>query len=511
MSITDVVHGVMALDNARSKYIEAEEMFNGTAQEFFTTTQIEREVAKTGSMGRVNLVKRITTTVANRIKLAAVSVPDGGEQVNSLLDFIREANNMDIYEKTLIKKTLMYGDSYISIWNVDEEDLTEDEAMREAGVSLSYNSPLCMRMIYDPTNERKAMYAIKSWKEDKLRRADLYFRDRVERYITKDENLDGHKPEHWVTYDEDVLDPMSGEFTSDNGIMFHEFGEIPVIHFRTDLTYGNPEAIDGYSLQRAINKALVTLVATIERTGYPVRLMLMYPEAILDDSSEVDPDWELDEEVPTAPVIPQTPATDRPGTMRKERGVKDIKEFAPGQPSVFLDPIMAFIKLMALATETPAYELNPDGNQPSGEARRQADKPLEAKVIDRQTFLKGPFSNLYRLALKAVDVVVRKVDIQWAPTSPINDAEGWATIAAKQDAGVPVAQTLAEAGYSEDLIAEWTDNVAEATTLSEKLEYLSKISLALKDMGTASTLGVISPEQIEAIVESLIASLESDQ
>jgi hypothetical protein len=511
MSIAEVVHGCIALDKARPQYIGAEEMYEGTAEEFFASTQVEREVAKTGSMGRVNLVKRITTTVANRVKLAAVSVPDGNEEINARLDLIREANDMDVYEKTLIKKTLMYGDSYISIWNVDEEDLTEDENMREAGVSLNYNSPLCMRMIYDPNNERKALYAIKSWKEGELRRADLYFRDRVERYITKDENLDGHKPEHWVTYDEDVIDPMSGEFTSDNGIMFHDFGEIPVVHFRTDLTYGTPEAIDGYSLQRAINKALVTLVATIERTGYPVRLMLMYPEAILDNSNEEDPEWELDDEVPNAPVVPQSAAKDRPGTMRREHGVRDVKEFAPGQPNVFLDPIMAFIKLMALATETPAYELNPEGNQPSGEARRQADKPLEAKVIDRQTFLKGPFSNLYRLALKAVDVVVRKVDIQWAPTSPINDADGWTTIAAKQSAGVPVAQTLAEAGYSEDLIAEWTDNVAEATTLAEKLEYLSKISLALKDMGTASTLGVISPEQIEAIVTSLIASLESDQ
>lgn len=507
MSTPDVVYGVISLDNAAPRYIEAEEMFNGTAEEFFASSEVEQAIARTGSMGRVNLVKRITTTVANRVKLASVSVPGDSEEINSRLDLIREANDMDVFEKILIRKTLMYGDSYVLVWNVDEEDATEDEDMREAGVSLDYNSPICMRMIYDPNTERKALYAIKVWTEGKRRRADLYYRDRVERYITKQDNVDGHKVEHWMSFDEDIA--VDGVLVSDDGIMFHDFGEIPVIHFRTDLTYGNPEAVDGYSLQRAINKALVTLVATIERTGYPVRMHLMYPEAILDNTSEQDPDWEPDEEVPSSPVVPVSAAKDSPGKTKELHGVRDVKEFAPGQPNVFLDPIMSFIKLMALATETPAYELNPEGAQPSGEARRQADKPLEAKVIDRQVFLKGPFSNLYRMALRAVDIVVKKVDIQWAPTSPINDAEGWATIKAKQDAGVPVAQTLSEAGYSEDLIAEWTDNIAEATTLSEKLEYLSRISVALKDMGTASTLGVISPEQIEAIVESLIASLES--
>lgn len=508
MSILDVVAGVNALDNARPKYEEAEAMYEGTAKEVFASSQVANEIRKSGELGKVNLIKRITTTVANRVKLASVSVADGSEEINSLLDQIREANDMDIYEKLLIRKTLMYGDSYQVVWLVDPDDVTEDEDLRDVGVSLDYNSPLTMRMMYDPNNERKALYAIKSWSEGKRRRADLYYRDRVERFITKQDNQDGHKVEHWTIFDEEILDPISGLMVSDEGVIYHEFGEIPVIHFRTDLTYGNPEAIDGYSLQRAINKALVTLVATIERTGYPVRIALMYPEAILDNTSEEEPDWELDEQVPHAPVIPKPATRDMPGTMRKEHGVRDIKEFSPGQPSVFLDPIMAFIKLMALSTETPAYELNPSGEQPSGEARRQADKPLEAKVSDRQVFLKGPFASLYRLALKAVGTLVKKVDIQWAPTSPINDADGWSTIKAKQDAGVPVAQTLAEAGYSEDLIAEWTDNIAEATTLSEKLEYLSKISIALKDMGTASTLGVISPEQIETIVESLIASLE---
>jgi hypothetical protein len=514
MSIQDTVAGVIALDEARANYIEAEEMYSGTASETFANSQIEREIARTGAMGKVNLVKRITSTVANRIKLSAVTVPEASEEVNNRLDLIREANDMDVYEKILIRKTLMYGDSYITVWNIDPDDDTENDSMREAGVSLDYNSPLSMRMIYDPNNERKALFAIKSWSEGsnekRVRRADVYYRDRVERYITVQPNVNGHKPEQWMSFDEDIINE-TGEIVSDNGVIFHDFGEIPVIHFRTDLTYGTPEAIDGYSLQGAINKALVTLVATIERTGYPVRYKLMYPEAILDNTAEQDPDWDLDETVPSSPVKQAAATKDTPGAVKEEHGVKDIKEFSPANPAVFLDPIMSFIKLMALATETPAYELNPQGEQPSGESRRQADKPLEAKVNDRQVFLRGSFANLYRIALKAVDIIVKKVDIQWAPTSPINDAEGWATIKAKQEAGVPVTQALAEAGYSEDLIAEWTDNVAEATTLTEKLEYLSKIATAMKDLGSAVTMQVISPEQVETIVDSLIASLEGTE
>ncbi len=407
----------------------------------------------------------------------------------------------------LIRKTLIYGDAYVIVWTVDSEDSTEDEAMVEAGVSLAYNSPLTMRLIYDPNNERKPLYAIKSWKEGKKRRADLYYQDYVERWITFSDNKNGHKESEWTLYKVDIEDLESGELVSDNGIVAHDFGEIPVIHFRTDLTYGNPEAIDGYNPQRAINKALATLNANIEKAGYPSRYFLMEPGSELDSKVDSDPDWD-GEEVATQ-TSPQS-IKDTPGSIQRHQGVKAAGEWTPANPSNFIDPINSYLKYMSLVTETPAYELNPSGDQPSGEARRQADKPLESKVANRQAFLRGSFAALYRLALRVADNPVSTVEVQWAPTSPISDSEGLAVVAAKQEAGVPVGQTLLEMGYSQEQVTEWLDNVAEAVTLEQRIDLMAKIATTLKDLGAASTLEAIDKQQVNDIVAALIASFNGD-
>lgn len=510
MSVPDLVYGVIEIDKHLPAYIEAEEMYNGTAKEYFANDDVGRKLESTGQIGRFNFIKRVINTVANRIKISQVNAVDN-DAVQELLDAIREANEMDLYDNTIIKKTLMYGDSYVLIWKVPAESGVEDDDMMEAEVSLTFNSPRCMRMIYDPENERKALYAIKTWKVGKKLRADLYYRDYVERWVTKADDQNGHREEEWMPYTAEVSDE-SGLMVSDNGIVAHDYGEIPVVHFRTDMVYGVGEAIDGYNPQRAINKSLITLISTMEQLGYPTRYFLMDPQSTLDDNTEEDPEgWNETEVSKNSTPSPPKQMRNHPGVTQRVHGARGAGQFDAADPNSFLDPIMDFIKLMAIVTETPAYELNPSGDQPSGESRRQADKPLESKVKNRQAILKGSFKNLYRIALKAAGISDPVVDMQWEPTEPIDDAEGWATVSAKQEAGVPVAQTLLEAGYSQEQVDKWLDNIAEATTLNQKVETLGNIATALKDLGTAKTLEVISPEQINTIVESLIESMTSTE
>ena len=336
----------------------------------------------------------------------------------------------------------------------------------------------------------------------------MYYRDRVERYITVQDNVDGHKLEHWMPFAIEVLDVELDEFTSDGGVIFHDLGELPIVHFRNALPYGRPEHKDAYGPHRAIQKSLITLINTLETHGYPVRYGLVDPAAVL-DANQDDPDWADDADAPSVPVERQSGGLrSKPGVFARLQGYKTVGEFKPGEPRVFLEPVMALLKLMAMATETPLYELNPEGEQPSGEARRQADQPMMDKVEDRQHLLRAPFATAYKMALRAVDVVVRQVDVAWAPSAPVNDIEGWEVLGAKVAAGVPARQALEEAGYSPTQLDEWAEVAGdEAISLEQKLNVLVKMAEALSKLGTARTLGVVSDETVQSIITAIMGEL----
>ena len=147
MSVEDVVIGVTSLDDARPAYTEAEDFYEGNAREAFANAQVEQDLAKTGDKYRVNLARRIVNLLANKIKVASVSVP-GDDAATAQLEAIRTAMDSIVYDKALITKVCTFGDAYLLVWPCDPEDETEDEDVREAGVKLTIQSPTSVRMIY---------------------------------------------------------------------------------------------------------------------------------------------------------------------------------------------------------------------------------------------------------------------------------------------------------------------------------------------------------------------------
>jgi hypothetical protein len=159
---------------------------------------------------------------------------------------------------------------------------------------------------------------------------------------------------------------------------------------------------------------------------------------------------------------------------------------------------------MATVTSTPLYEFDQrTGQQQSGVARDLADRPLKAKVKDRKRYLLGFFREVYGLALDMINMDPGTIVVNWSLPEVTTDPEFWSTAEIRERMGVPIQQILAEANYDPDMIKEWLDRQAEATTLDKRIARLQALGDALQAMGTAVSLGAVD----EATGQTMVARI----
>lgn len=444
------------MEKALPEYEKAEAYFEGCVEEVFPSERIRQLVAGTGRY-RFNLVKTAVTVLAQRVELVAVTAP-AEQAATDVISEVWDANDMDVHYPELFLRTFKYGDAYLMVWPIYEDDptTTDDDELVLAGVELTVQSPEHCRIIYDPENERRKLFGIKRWKLQtslgEKWRADLYYSDRIERYLSKVGDVTD--AESWDFYLDDGQEP-------DMWLLDNPYAEIPFFHHRNALPYGRPEHKDGYGCQDGINKSLISMLTTMDSHGWPQRYALTDKGAELDQAND-DPPWPDDAGVDAAAL--QSPTTSRlapsklrggPGTMLELDGMKAVGQFEAAQPNVFLEPAQNLIRLMAQITETPLHAFDPSGDTPSGESLRVAEAPLVKKAINRERMLNSPIQETWKFVLKVREVPVTKIDVRFAPAQAATGKDDWETIGLKQAAGVPKDKTLIEAGYDAEEVATW--------------------------------------------------------
>jgi hypothetical protein len=100
------------------------------------------------------------------------------------------------------------------------------------------------------------------------------------------------------------------------------------------------------------------------------------------------------------------------------------------------------------------------------------------------------------------------VTVNWAPSATSDNVQDWQVAKAKQDSGVPVSQTLAENGYSEDQIQEWM--AQGQADLPQRLGALVQVGEFLASSATAVAAGAVSAEQVQAILKSVMGDLDGN-
>jgi hypothetical protein len=509
--IEDLLHGWAELEKALPGYLEAETYANGTVEEVFADKAIRDALLATSDGYRFNLLKTAIGVRVDRCEIDMIKVADN-ERATERLTEIWDANEMAIHYPCLFRDTFTYGDAYVMVWPIEadeDEEGTADDDLVAGGVEFTTHGPKNVRVLYDPENHRRKAFAISRWALPKnafgvvLHRADLLYRDRVEHWITKPAgNL--AEADGWELYADDG-DPIEG----------HDFGEIPVFHHRTGLPYGKPVHLAGYGAQNAINKELITMLTTTDSQGHAQRYQLLDPDATLDENND-DPQYVDDLDAGT--VSPDgrtrggaqaTGMRSGPGTMQTFAGTKEVGQFDAADPKVFIDPTELFIRIMAQTTNTPLHYFDPSGDSPSGESLKVAEAPLVKDIEWLQVLQTSPLREEWLFALGLAGVGVKAIDVRWAPVQTAVGLDDWAVAKAKQDAGVPTDQTLMEAGYRPEMVAEWLDAGAEAATLAQRIALLGQIGTAVRDLSSGVALGVISEEAANSAVELVLAQVNA--
>lgn len=482
----DLEEALESLHDALPGYEKAESYYDGTVKEKFLNKAVQALLTGSDTDFNVNLAGRVVDAVQDRMEIAAVTaepiddgeedddsedvtesdnsvagasgmlgveqpeVPEMSEEEKALDEAVSKIwrdNEMDIEAPEVHEKMLEYGDAYLFVGLCDDEDEPEDK------VDLFFNSPKNVRILYEDENPRKKRLSIKRWevgpKANKRIRLNLYYRDGTYKFISKGAS-DRSGAADFQVFVDDSTDEM--------GYLPNDTGEIPFFHFRTARPYGRPEHLKAYGCQDALTKIITNMMSTSDFAAFPQRWALQETGTTTDD----DLDWDEGDGGATAdtknPSDLQSQLISGPGRIWPLRNMKAVGQFTAADVSQFLQPLDKFTGLMAAVTATPvSYFLVTLGAQAtavSGESQRKGESPFISKVNARQLSAEATWQDAVGYGLKLLGMEA-EVKVRWAPTQIVSGKEGWEGVQAQQKAGVPVRQTLLEAGYTEAEVTSW--------------------------------------------------------
>lgn len=510
----DLQIGLDELTKSAPDYQEAEDYFDDDVPEVFASTRLRRAIERTGVDYKVNFARIPVTAVVNRLKITSTLCP-GNEDATAWIERQWENNQLDLNAPNIHLRTGEYGDAYVMLWPVDREDDEGDDdafdapeesrvsstsAGRETDVEITYNSPLCVRIIYDPENQRRKLFAIKKWQLPGDRtRVDLVYRDRLEKYITKGGTKTPSAADFYVFRDDD-----EDEWPYEN-----PYNEIPVFHFRTDAgPYGTPDHKNFYGTQQILRKLIVTHMGTVDYQGFQQRYALTAEGS---DTSEHAADG--DDEFTFADDATGT-TRNRGGSARAQynadpgdlwfmRGVKEVGQFDEADPQVFIAPASFYLRLGALANEFPVRLFDAvTGQQPSGASYIQHDGPFDDRCKLRVLSVKASWREMWTCALKMAGFGNVPVVVNFAPVQRVSGLEAWKTITLQIEAGVPVRQAFAEAGYTNEQIVAWLGE--EDNDVPARLSLLQQIGLVLQSFAGVTAFELIPADQVKELIAAVL-------
>lgn len=440
----DLMEALEELDEAMPGYARAHNYYTGAVGEFFASPRMRWAMMRTGIAFRLNFARIPVDAVTERLKITAVSSPDAA--VDEQLQGMWKRNKLGLQFRHIIRAAGEFGDSYVIVW----PSQGPDDGDGDMDVDIAFNSPHCVRIIYSETNPLVKKYAIKRWTEAGVTRVDLIYPDRIEKWRTLPE-CSGQDASDWVQHADDPADPWPLE---------NPFGVIPVFHFRNAMPYGSPEHEGFYGPQDMIHKLAVSHMAGVDYQSFPQRYALMEPGADTTEAAQTDEDVFAYADTGTGATRPPTgearsQLSSDPGSVWFLKGLTGVGQFEVADPLVFTGPMLTYLRMGAEITNTPLHRVDPTGDAPSGESLRAAEAPFIAKVDDRSMFYTDTAEELFRFALVLAGFPDAEINVQWAPAQTISDLEGWQTVIAKMEAGVPFRQAMIEAGYDSDLVDEW--------------------------------------------------------
>jgi hypothetical protein len=450
----DIKRAMETLAFRRGVYTNAESYYQGSHREVFANARWSYLFRENGTYV-LNFCKTVVDAVLDRLEIASVQATT--QAANKALDEMFQENELAIDSTEIHRRALVYGECYAVVWPDDDGD-----------VSITYNSPMTTVMVYDDENPRVKKYAAKLWEERdgfdvRVSYMNLYYPNRIEKYRR---------------YGELSLVAGSGGESGWEALSVVEnpFGEIPVFHFRTGRPFGTPEHAAGIGAQDAINKLVNNHMLTVDYQGAPQRYALSSGgnAAEFEDFDEGEAARENIEALKSGP-----------GEFWYLNGVTQVGQFNPAPPTVFTEPITAYVQAMAALTQTPMHYFVEGRPFSSGEALRAAEAPLTKKVRDRQLSFGQTWRELFRFALTIEGFDV-DVQVKWQSTESLDSTDNWNVASIKRGLGIPLNIILEEMGYDKEIAQQ----IADAAEADKAQETSNEGTNLAENLGVQDAMGI---------------------
>ena len=402
------------------RYSTAETYYDG-AQPKYLDDRLRTYLEVSGIPYGENFCETVVDALVERLAVIGVTTPN--EVLNEWLwSAWYDGNKGDVLQLQLHEETAKKGDGYLIFdWDV-----------AKALPIVSFNRPEVINPHY---NEGRLCCVAKVWHCDDesptnpagapVRRMNLYYADRVEKWFTGTKDDTKAKATIWGRWmdDGDESWPIPWMYQG------KPLG-IPVFHFANKARgdhMGRAEHYGTIPQQDRLTKELLDLASVLDQLGFPQRYAIGFT-----DTSELK----------SVPGEIWRTATEG-GTFG---------QFDAADPSGLLEAINATLNRIATRSNTPAHRFTLTGGYPSGEALKVSEAGLVAKCRNRQTTWGGTWSEVFIMAAACAiafgegtgagpgismdDLMKLSVNVVWADAESRNEKEHLETLGLMHELGV---------------------------------------------------------------------------
>jgi hypothetical protein len=420
-----------ALDRIRCRaaaYEKAEKYYDGCHNLAYATEKFENAFGKLFREFAMNLCPAVVDAVKDKLVVSEFSIESGETSIADEAWKIWQANRMGIRAGEIHKEAAKTGDAYAIVW-----------PNAEGKVTIYPNRAANCTVFYDDENPGRILWAAKLWQrdDDKRWRLNLFYPDRVERYLTKA----AAKPAVSTDPKKDlsVIPFAAAEFESmEEKPITNPYGIVPVFHFANNGEigrFGTSELKSAIPVQDALNKSVLDMMVTMEFSAYRQRWAA---------GIEIEYDDDGKPKAPFEAGISHLWITEHPDAKFGDFEASDLEKFIKVKESFRTD--------LSMVTGTPAHYLMQTGAAfpQSGISVEKLESRFLNKIRDRQNSFGAVWEDVMSFALtienKGTGV---RLFTGWEDPAPLSENEQLINLGLKKDIGVTDEYLLMEAGYGE--------------------------------------------------------------
>lgn len=413
MNNPDIKTAVERLSAQRTNLQAYYNYYGGKHQLNYSSQKFKNKFGKRLQSLRENLCRVVVKAPASRLEATGFQA-EGAKEIETAAWNIWKQNNLPFNAGKVHREAFKTGSSYVIVW-------ADKNGKARVYPQLSSNVA-----VWRDAETGEINKAAKMWTENKKWFLTLYYADRIEKYISENENSRAN----FVARNVDGEDfPLK-----------HEFGVVPVFEFVPDAEsddQGVSILEDVIPLNDALNKTWSDILGAQEENMRRRRFIAGLQ-------------CETDEETGKK-INPYKPDDD---VWISEQDETKFGEFSDADTSKMLEILKQTILSIALVSGIPPsyFNLEQTGNAISGEALRKIEARFTAIVQDAQRSFGESWANVMQLCLQIENKKVASIEPQWTDAAPIGESETLDNMSKKQRLGWSNEQLQRDFGLSDEQI-----------------------------------------------------------